>query len=773
MRLKATQKGRVWGTMRQRLVLLFLLFSFGPLVISNTWGYIQTRQELTRAAGRDVANIAALVASRTVRFVEERKSFVSALGVDQIVITAVSGSTRHSLEPNALQTRTENLEQALAALRQHDSTVLDLAVYSTDGTVWLTAPSDSESQLPPLDRELCQPPSDGSATMAGFEYSGDSEPNLVLTSLIRDDAGIEIGTFCARFQFDIHHYLRTIHDEHAMGASLFILDSDGRVVCGSFPDIHAEPYGELAVEAGNDPVETDGHDDHTHGDDELARGVPIDLASQEALWQGRYISTQADDVLGGFRRIPELGWGVLVEVPVSSALAPLGQLKRQAIVVSGFLAALLLVAIGLTTRSVTRQLSLLGRTAKAIANGALGEVVSPEGPEEIANVAAAFNHMSVSLMELHQNLEERIAERTEALRRSQQFLELLLDSIDQLVVVVDSNNRVVSANRPAKEMYGGDIVGRSYEDAFSALPGTSGEELVQRTIESGRPMRMERAHGVSGTQEIVSFDTYPVLSGESEVESVVQVGRVVTQERRMQAQMVHQEKMAAVGLLAAGVAHEIGNPLAAIHSQLRLTREDPTPDRVDNTLGVVEREVERISRLLRDLVDFSRRKRGTITLVSLEHVVDDIVRLLSHDQRARNIEFRRKIAPAVPGVRTKEDQVLQVLLNLGINALDAMPAGGTLEFEIRHDDEEGIAIKVRDTGTGIPAEARPRLFEPFFTTKAGGRGTGLGLFVSRGIVRDLGGELVVESTGSTGTVFAFHLPLDGNDISSSMSAANG
>ncbi|MBT8469732.1 MAG: HAMP domain-containing histidine kinase, partial [Deltaproteobacteria bacterium] len=140
-------------------------------------------------------------------------------------------------------------------------------------------------------------------------------------------------------------------------------------------------------------------------------------------------------------------------------------------------------------------------------------------------------------------------------------------------------------------------------------------------------------------------------------------------------------------------------------------------------------------------------------------IVQDVTRLLRHDPRARGTEFEVRFADGLLPVRAKEDAVVQVLLNLGVNALDAMPDRGTLTFDVTNG-EGSVVVRVQDTGSGIPAEVQHRVFNPFFTTKPAGRGTGLGLFVSRGIAEGIGGELMLEETGPGGTTFCLELPAE-------------
>jgi len=234
----------------------------------------------------------------------------------------------------------------------------------------------------------------------------------------------------------------------------------------------------------------------------------------------------------------------------------------------------------------------------------------------------------------------------------------------------------------------------------------------------------------------------------------VLVGRVVTAEKRLQAEL---EKMATFGRLAAGVAHEVGNPLASISAQLRMNREASDLTQARQTITVVERQVDRVTRLLRELMNFARRRRDEVTLVQVNEVVEDVARLVAHDWRTQSTVIETHLAGALPGVRAKEDPLTQVLLNLTLNAIDAMGGSGTLTIET---SAEGgfVTCRVADTGPGIPPDIVPRLFKAFFTTKEAGRGTGLGLFVSRNLVEGFGGTLEIERTSPEGTVFAVRLP---------------
>jgi C4-dicarboxylate-specific signal transduction histidine kinase len=743
----------------QWLALLVIVFFVIPLCVVTLWGYLQSRRYLTDAAFRNVRNVAALEAAETLEFVR---------GAENLVPSLIAGNehlfeTIRSLEESAVGPDRSLHERTLRAHMQRkvqeSPSALEFSVLGNSGRLLA-----SSSSVRPVGEDLSQTGcfTQGStrASIVGFEYepgggsggghehsdhdeaSPGHEPRLVIGAPIRDSEGRFLGVFCARFTFDIHRRLLLARNERTSRATLFLLDDQNRVVCGSFEDSNGAPYGDRfqdldsSVLSRGEPwqgrLETtsggggDGHDDHDHGHDVIVAYAPI----------------------------PSLSWGVVVEVPVHEALASIDRLKWQAVAASAALVLVLAVAVFATWRKVVQPVRALSMTSDQMTSGVSGETVEPSGPREIAELGSAFNRMSLALRESHHTLEDRIDERTLELRESQEFTELLLNSIEQRVTVVDREFSILKANAAAERMFGDRVRDAKCHELFEGRSTPCEGCPAARTFETGRPARDERSQSTGNGQEAVLVDTYPVKSPNGDVESVITIGRVVTDEKRLQMQMVHQEKMAAFGLLAAGVAHEIGNPLASIESQLRLAADDP--ERAEQTLGVVRKDVARIGRLLRELVDFSRRRRDTEMLMSVNQAIEDVVRLLEHDPRARKIEIECELADGLPGVRAKEDHVVQVLMNLGLNALDSMPSGGSLKFVSALEDEE-IVVRVRDSGAGIPVDARARVFEPFFTTKELGRGTGLGLFVSRGIVEGMGGRLELEDTGDDGTMFAVRL----------------
>ncbi len=462
------------------------------------------------------------------------------------------------------------------------------------------------------------------------------------------------------------------------------------------------------------------------------------------------------DAIAAYRQIPSLPGGLVVEMPVAAVLAPARELESE-VALAGAVALLLGLGIGaLGWRAVISPLQSLSRAAAHLAAGVGAEAQVPAGPREIAVIGTYLEQAVRAQRGAETRWERSLEGRARELRESQGFAEILLDSIEHRVFVVDRDYRVLKANAAAVRVFGGELVGKRCYEVFESRSAPCEDCAAQQTFATGRRACEERSERARAGREAIEVETYPVLDADGNVASVLEIARVVSAEKQRQMEKLHQQRMAAFGLVAAGLAHEIGNPLAAIASQLQLAREQP--ERREETLSVVAREIARMSRMLRELVDFARRRRDEILLVSVNQVVEDVARLLRHDPRARSVRIELRLAPQLPGLRANEDQLFQVLLNLGLNGLDAMPDGGALEFETAARPG-WVVVRVRDTGRGIPEPLRDRLFEPFFSTKPPGQGSGLGLFVSRNIVESMGGEIDLEHTDDRGTVFALYLPV--------------
>ncbi|MFN2151910.1 MAG: GAF domain-containing protein [Anaerolineales bacterium] len=239
-------------------------------------------------------------------------------------------------------------------------------------------------------------------------------------------------------------------------------------------------------------------------------------------------------------------------------------------------------------------------------------------------------------------------------------------------------------------------------------------------------------------------------------------------ERLAKDHLIRSARLAAVGELAAGVAHELNNPLTTVAGFVELVLDDlpvDSPHRPD--LELVLKEARRAREVVRRLLDFSRPGEGFRVNADVNDLVSDVIALVHHLLHTSGVEIKTEMQEDLPWIQVDRDQIKQVLLNLVHNAIHAMPRGGTLTMQTEtwmRDEDPGVIIRVRDTGQGISPEHLDRLFEPFFTTRPPGKGTGLGLSVSYGIITDHGGLIDVESAPGLGSTFTVWLPIQSNKI---------
>jgi|GEM_PF-1620826 len=227
---------------------------------------------------------------------------------------------------------------------------------------------------------------------------------------------------------------------------------------------------------------------------------------------------------------------------------------------------------------------------------------------------------------------------------------------------------------------------------------------------------------------------------------------------RMRGQMIEKEKMVAIGQMAAGIAHEVGNPLSSISSIVQMVKRSEPAERVSEQLDLIETHIRRISTTVRQLVSLARPGTQRWELVDVAQTARDAVQLIGFDKRARNVEIDCAAPNGFPMTYALRGELQQVFINLGLNALDAMADGGKLSIRFAQRHRE-LTVQFSDTGSGIDEAIGQHIFEPFFTTKEAGRGTGLGLSVSYGIMRKHGGRIEYTTTLGHGTTFDVRIPI--------------
>jgi PAS domain S-box-containing protein len=369
-------------------------------------------------------------------------------------------------------------------------------------------------------------------------------------------------------------------------------------------------------------------------------------------------------------------------------------------------------------------------------------------------------------------LYQEIHVKAEELGRMREFNENILESLDEGLVVLDERDRIVRWNHALEDFYGlerSQAIGRTLDEVFDAS-----------FAETLRAARAENAGGAAlfklplaarngsadgsapAARLLVNATTVPLrnaASGPTGTGTIVLIENI-TERARLEEQLQISEKMASIGLLAAGVAHEVNTPLTGISSYTQMLLEGADPeDPKTGLLEKIERQTFRAAKIVNGLLTLSRPGTAPVERgpIDLNVVITDVLSLLEHQLELGRIKVRRELCPGPAKVCGTEHQLQQVFLNLFLNARDAMPRGGWMSVATREESERFVAV-VSDTGSGIPQEHLARIFDPFFTTKSIGRGTGLGLSIAYGIIHEHGGDLRCESTVGQGTRFTVALP---------------
>jgi two-component system, NtrC family, sensor kinase len=397
-----------------------------------------------------------------------------------------------------------------------------------------------------------------------------------------------------------------------------------------------------------------------------------------------------------------------------------------------------------------------------IAVMALGRKASSEplSSEDMALLAAVAAQAATALE--NGRLYRQLRNKADELERMREFSENILESLNDGLAVVNRDDRIVRWNRRLEELYGirhEGAVSRRLDEIFE--PGF---------LEVLRSARRESPEGAafyrvplttrheSARRLLVNLATTPLRDSDGAIAGTIVIIEDISARVQLEEQLQISEKMASIGLLAAGVAHEVNTPLTGISSFTQMLLQGAEPDDPKTkVLEKIERQTFRAAKIVNGLLNLARPAQTDSAAVDVNVVINDVLALLEHQLRTGRIQVRKEMTTSPLLVQGVEYKLQQVFLNLLLNARDAMPRGGWLTIATREDDA-GAIVEIADTGSGIPPEQLSRIYDPFFTTKEFGKGTGLGLSITYGIVQEHGGNITCDSAIGQGTRFTLSLP---------------
>ncbi|MFQ5521037.1 MAG: nitrogen regulation protein NR(II), partial [Candidatus Methylomirabilia bacterium] len=368
-----------------------------------------------------------------------------------------------------------------------------------------------------------------------------------------------------------------------------------------------------------------------------------------------------------------------------------------------------------------------------------------------------------------EELESMVAARTRELNEQKRFVEVVLETLPQGLYVLDDQLTVVSANReggrtlPCKAG-----MGCSFLSLVPEPNRPTFKQFLEEVLISGTVSRAEEELQLNGRSRILRFTGAPLESAAGRAPHVVLIVEDITLQKRLAEQMLLTERLTTAGRLAAGVAHELNNPLATIAGCAEALKERARDPELANLppfqdfpsyLRIIEEEAFRCKEITGSLLQFVRDPGSRRAPTDVNALVEKVLELLRHQARFSEARCLSELDPALPPCSANEGQLRQAVLALAANALEATDGKGPLTIKTRRLPEDEIEVEFVDQGPGIPEEVMPRIFDPFFTTKPPSQGTGLGLAIAQGIVVDHGGRIEVTSRPGQGARFRVVLPI--------------
>jgi two-component system, NtrC family, sensor kinase len=354
---------------------------------------------------------------------------------------------------------------------------------------------------------------------------------------------------------------------------------------------------------------------------------------------------------------------------------------------------------------------------------------------------------------------------------SRNTLRAMFDSLPISIYIIDNSYNLVAINLSRSERVGGkpaELVGaRCFEKLYLRSTSCPGCRVGETFAAAENTVRISRSW--LDNEKFIEWEigTFPIFDERNIVTQAILIEQDVTEKRNLESNLIQSEKLAAVGQLAAGVAHEINNPLTAIIANAQILRREVSPEDEDvlESVKLIEMAGTRASQVIRNLLGIARKEKYEFEPIDLNNTLLNAIALVQHELIGRPVKVELQLAEKLPPLVASQDQLQGVWINLILNAIDAVDKeSGQISISSAYTGSE-YQVTISDNGKGIPADHLPRVFEPFFTTKSPGRGTGLGLSVCMRVIRHHGGNIQVESQLGKWTRFTVSLPGAQQDLS--------
>ena len=493
----------------------------------------------------------------------------------------------------------------------------------------------------------------------------------------------------------------------------------------------------------------------------------------------------------GFRDYKGLGGAVIIDVDVAEVFSPVAELTRNMIILL-IVSLVVIFFIGrLIALTISKPLHRLHKGIEVVSGGNLDYRVGTVASDEVGQLSRAFDYMILKLKATTVSCDELVKEVEERRKVEMELLRLvsIIEHSQDAIIGKTVDGIVFSWNKGAQKIYGysyDEVKGRSILVVVPPENHDEFNQLMDRVnngefIENFETTRIRK----DGRKIYVSLTLSPIKSESGDVIGISTIGRDITASRKAQnelrvaynklketqTQLVQASKMASIGMLAGGVAHEVNNPLTGVLNNVQLVKlmvekgKKASSRELIEIFDAIEESAVRCKKITQSLLSFSRISKGEFKKVSLNEIVDEVLSLIGHEISLENILIKREFAPDIPPVIGDAQLLQQAIFDIINNAewairKNSAKDGGVIDVKTVYDWGHRRAIlSISDTGIGIPKENIDRIFEPFFTTKPVGEGTGLGLSIVYNIIKGHNGTIEVESLENRGTMFKITLPV--------------
>lgn len=455
-------------------------------------------------------------------------------------------------------------------------------------------------------------------------------------------------------------------------------------------------------------------------------------------------------------------WYVVVEEPVKEAFEVAYRLRNYTVIVVIILVFIVFILALFMSKKITKPIQELLKETQSIARGDIGQNINVASSDEIGSLAESFNKVLSNLKFMMQQVLE-ISGEAASLKEIRQYADKFFENVPSAIITIDSSGKITTFNNVASDIVGIDqesIIGLNIrETTFQSLIPIAKimvEGLEKDIIYIKHITKIKSSLGIE-TPIMINTSAQKDIAGKTL--GVIGAFRSVEEIKQLEESVIRAKNLESLGVLSAGMAHEIRNPLTSIRGYAQYIKLELGEDNeLNSDISIIIAEVDRLNGIIDRFLTFARPRELNLELININEVLTAVLKLIEKEILQSNISVQTKFEK-LPDIYLDYEQIEQVILNIVINAIQAMPNGGTLEVFSAFLESSGIVeIGIGDTGEGILAESFDRIFEPFFTTKD--KGTGLGLAICSRIVENHKGIIEVNSTPNIGTKFTIKLPIN-------------